>query len=124
MKARPDDLEQTAYWIWGLAALAFVSLFLLGSLLGQKNGVQRVIDGLLLAIFLIVAQTPLYPAYISVVSSVSGLTPIADQRLAAGLMWAAGMVPFNLGIALAVLRLLNGEEQAELAQAVQREEVG
>jgi putative membrane protein len=77
----------------------------------------------MLSLVLIVAQAPLYPAYVSVVSTVSGLSPIADQRLAAGLMWAAGMVPFNLGIALAVLRMLTGEEQAERAQAVQPEEV-
>jgi len=72
-----------------------------------------------LSIVLIVARTPIYPAYVPVVSTVSGLTPIADQRLAAGLMWAAGMVPFNLAIVLTVLRLLNGEEQAQIAQAAQ-----
>jgi putative membrane protein len=77
----------------------------------------------MLSLVLIVARTPIYPAYIPVVSTVSGLTPIRDQRLAAGLMWAAGMVPFNLGIALAILRLLNGEEQAEIAEAAQRQEV-
>lgn len=77
----------------------------------------------MLSLVLIMARAPLYPAYIPVVSTVSGMTPISDQRLAAGLMWAAGMVPFNLGIALAVLRLLNGEEQAEIAEAAQRQEV-
>jgi putative membrane protein len=73
----------------------------------------------ILSVVLIVAEGPIYPAYVGVVSSVSGLTPMADQHLAAGLMWAAGMVPFNLGIALAILRLLNGEERAALAAASQ-----
>jgi Predicted membrane protein len=75
----------------------------------------------MLSLVLIMAQAPIYPAYVPVVSTVSGLTPIADQRLAAGLMWAAGMVPFNLGIALAILRLLTGEEQAEIAEAAHRQ---
>jgi putative membrane protein len=66
---------------------------------------------------LIMARTPLYPPYVATVPTVGGSSPMADQHLAAGLMWAGGMVPFNVALALGILRLLNGEEQAALAEA-------
>jgi putative membrane protein len=75
------------------------------------------LSGWILAFVLIMVRSPFYPPYVHTVSTVSGLTPMADQRLAAGLMWAAGMVPFNLAIALAVLRMLSGEEEAARATA-------
>jgi hypothetical protein len=53
---------------------------------------------------------------------VSGLSPLDDQRVAAGLMWFAGMVPFNIAIVAAVGRLLNAEEGLEHAPATERDE--
>jgi putative membrane protein len=71
----------------------------------------------ILGMVLIMAQAPLYPTYVATVASVSSLSPMTDQHLAAGLMWVGGMVPFNVAVALGILRLLNAEEQAALAEA-------
>jgi caa3-type cytochrome oxidase assembly factor Caa3/CtaG len=55
---------------------------------------------------------PVYPPYVHAIGSVCGMRPLDDQRLAAGLMWAIGMLPFNIALAAGVRRLLDAEEAA------------
>ncbi len=70
------------------------------------------VAGWLLALVIAFQPAPIYVAYVFSVHTVSGLSPIDDQRIAAGLMWAVGMVPFNIAIALAIMRVLDAEEEA------------
>lgn len=60
----------------------------------------------LLALVLAAAPSPLYAAYDQ---ARGGLSPLADQQLAAGVMWGLGSIPFAIGIFYFVYRWLGAE---------------
>ena len=60
----------------------------------------------LLALVLAFATAPLYPAYASLPSRPGGLSALADQQLAAGVMWGPGSVPFGIFVFVALYRWL------------------
>jgi putative membrane protein len=64
-----------------------------------------------LAVVLALARTPIYPAY----AHAHGMSPLADQQLAAGVMWALGSIPFAVGIFVLLYRWLAPQLQAEPA---------
>jgi putative membrane protein len=64
-----------------------------------------------LAVVLALAPTPLYPAYVHS----SGLNALADQQLAAGVMWGIGSIPFGLGIFVLLYRWLAPHLRAQPA---------
>ena len=55
-----------------------------------------------LAIFLAFAQHPLYAPYAELAHRPGGITALADQQIGAGVMWAAGDLPFAIALALLV----------------------
>ncbi len=63
-----------------------------------------------LSIFLAFAQHPLYAAYAGLAHRPGGISALADQQIGAGVMWAAGDVPFAIVLALLVHQWLAAHE--------------
>ena len=57
----------------------------------------------ILALALAIAPEPLYSAYAAEATRPGGISALADQRIAAGMMWVPGSIPLTI----AVLALLN-----------------
>jgi putative membrane protein len=64
-----------------------------------------------LALVLALDTTPLYPAY----AHAHGMSPLADQQVAAGVMWVLGSIPFAVGIFVLLYRWLAPQLRAEPA---------
>jgi putative membrane protein len=60
--------------------------------------------GWLLAVVLAFARAPLYTAYASLADRTGGLTALADQRLAAGVMWVPGSLAYSIAIVVFAYR--------------------
>src|SRR5262249_22695045 len=60
----------------------------------------------ILAIVLAVAASPLYSAYASEASRPGGISALADQQIAAGVMWVPGSIPFTIAMLAIVYRWL------------------
>jgi cytochrome c oxidase assembly factor CtaG len=67
-----------------------------------------------LAVVLALASNPLYGAYAHLAQRTAGLSPLADQQLAAGTMWVPGSVPFTIAIVWALYRWLEPGPNPEL----------
>jgi len=65
-----------------------------------------------LSIFLAFSQHPLYAPYAELASRPGGISALADQQIGAGVMWAAGDVPFAIIFALLIHRWLAAQEAA------------
>ncbi|HYB48455.1 MAG TPA: cytochrome c oxidase assembly protein [Streptosporangiaceae bacterium] len=63
-----------------------------------------------LAIFLAFAPHPLYAPYADLTHRPGGLSALADQQIGAGVMWAAGDLPFAIALALLVQHWLAAHE--------------
>jgi putative membrane protein len=61
----------------------------------------------LLAVVLALATEPLYGGYASLAHRPGGISALADQQLAAGVMWVPGSVPYCIVLLVAVLRWLD-----------------
>lgn len=59
-----------------------------------------------LAIVLAFAQEPLYAGYVHLAHRPGGLSALADQQIAAGVMWVPGSIPFTIAILWALYRWL------------------
>jgi putative membrane protein len=64
-----------------------------------------------LAVVLALAPTPIYPAY----AHAHGMSPLADQQLAAGVMWGLGSIPFAIAIFVLLYRWLAPQLRAQPA---------
>ena len=114
------DLEHTLYL--GIGVLYWshaVGTSWLAAVLSPGKRLLYLACGLvsmwLLALILIAQPTAIYAPYLAVVGTVSHLSPLTDQRVGVGLMWAVGMIPFDLAIAFAVIRLIDGDQEAQAA---------
>jgi cytochrome c oxidase assembly factor CtaG len=65
--------------------------------------------GWVLALVLAFASAPLYPAYAALHHRLGGLSPIADQQLAAGVMLGIGSIPFTIAVFVFIYRWLDEE---------------
>jgi putative membrane protein len=75
----------------------------------------------LLAIVLALSTSPLYAPYAAEASRPGGITALADQQLAAGVMWVPGSIPFAIAIMFAVYRWLEpkpSRDPADRARAL------
>jgi cytochrome c oxidase assembly factor CtaG len=72
----------------------------------------------LVAVVLAFAGSPLYPQYAAMPSRPGGLSALADQQLAAGIMWGPGSIPYALFVFVALYRWLapGGREEAAAAR--------
>jgi cytochrome c oxidase assembly factor CtaG len=68
--------------------------------------------GWLIALVLAFATSPLYSAYATVQHRPGGLSAIADQQLAAGVMWVPGSLAYTVAIIVLVYRWLEPESSA------------
>jgi putative membrane protein len=68
--------------------------------------------GWLLAVVLAFAPTAIYPAYASLRTRPGGLSALADQQLAAGIMWVPGSIAFTLAIVIFFYRWLDPDPRA------------
>lgn len=66
----------------------------------------------LLAVVLGFASSPLYEAYVSVPRRPGGLSAVADQQLAAGVMWVPGSLTITIAAVVAVYQWLGPEPRA------------
>jgi putative membrane protein len=64
-----------------------------------------------LAVVLAFAPSPLYSAYAQLASRPGGLSALADQHLAAGIMWGPGSVPYAIFVFMALYRWLASEDE-------------
>ena len=60
--------------------------------------------------YLAFAQHPLYSPYAMLAHRPGGISALADQQIGAGIMWAAGDMPFAIAIAVLVQRWLAENE--------------
>ena len=65
--------------------------------------------GSAVGLVLAVASTPLYAAYGDLPSRPGGISALADQHLAAGIMWVPGSIPFAAAFIVFVYRWLEEE---------------
>ena len=65
--------------------------------------------GWLLAVVLAFATSPLYPAYASLSHRPGGLSALADQQVAAGVMWVPGSLAYTIAIVVFFYRWLEPE---------------
>ena len=68
--------------------------------------------GWLIALVLAFATSPLYSAYAALPHRPGGLSAIADQQLAAGVMWVPGSLAYTVAIIVLVYRWLEPESSA------------
>ena len=63
-----------------------------------------------LSMYLAFAQHPLYSPYAVLAHRPGGISALADQQIGAGIMWAAGDIPFAIAVALLLHRWLVEQE--------------
>jgi putative membrane protein len=73
--------------------------------------------GWVLAMVLAFAPSPLYPAYASVQSRPGDLSALADQQIAAGVMWVPGSLVYTIAILVFFYRWLGPEPENRFAVA-------
>ena len=73
--------------------------------------------GWVLAMVLAFAPTPLYPSYASLSSRPGGMSALADQQIAAGVMWVPGGLVYTIAILVFFYRWLGHEPENRLAVA-------
>jgi len=66
-----------------------------------------------LAITFAMSTAPVYAPYAAEASRPGGLTALADQQLAAGVMWVPGSIPLAIAIMFGVYRWLQPQRSAE-----------
>jgi putative membrane protein len=76
---------------------------------GQRvaYGTAGLLVGWILAVVLGFASTPVYHAYAALASRPGGLSALADQQIAAGIMWVPASIPITVAIFVAAYRWLD-----------------
>ena len=69
-------------------------------------GVGAILVSWALAVVLGFASHPLYAHYAALAHRPGGLSALADQQLAAGIMWVPASIPFTIAVLVAAYRLL------------------
>jgi len=67
----------------------------------------------MLAIAFAVSTAPVYAPYAAQASRPGGITALADQQLAAGVMWVPGSIPFTIAILFVIYRWLQPKRLRE-----------
>ena len=74
--------------------------------------------GWALAVVLALASHPLYSVYARLPHRPGGLSALADQQLAAGMMWVPGSITFTIAFVFALYRWLEPQRERAGAPAV------
>jgi cytochrome c oxidase assembly factor CtaG len=80
---------------------------------GQRvaYGVGAILVSWVLAVVLGFASHPLYGHYAALAHRPGGLSALADQQLAAGIMWVPASIPFTIAVLVAAYRLLEPTDE-------------
>ena len=70
-----------------------------------------------LAVVLGFASAPVYGAYASLAARPGGISALADQQIAAGIMWVPASIPFTIAIFVAAYRWLDPSKSRRLVNA-------
>jgi putative membrane protein len=104
-------LEHTLFF--GAAVLLFKQVIPSPPLRARLDDAQRLLYVIaamtvswILAVVLALAPSPLYPHYAHLASRPGGISALADQQLAAGIMWVPGSITFVIIIFIYVHRWL------------------
>jgi putative membrane protein len=119
------DLEHLSFLV--LAALFWAQVIdspPLRSRLDQPRRIAYVTLGAtvcwLLAVVLAFAPSPLYSAYGGLSARPGGLSALADQQVAAGIMWGPGSIPYALFVFVALYCWLAPEREGATARLTPR----
>jgi putative membrane protein len=77
----PGPLRQRMTWYWR-------AIYVTGAM----------IAGWVLAITLVLAKHPLYPHYADLLTRPGGISALADQQIAGGMMWVPGSVSYSIAL--------------------------
>jgi len=69
--------------------------------------VAALIPNVGISMVLAFSHSAIYPYYAHLAHRPGGISALADQQIAAGIMWSAGDIPFAIAIALLVQRMLS-----------------
>ena len=111
------DLEHASFLVFGI--LFWIPILDSPPLHARLGYLQRalyagagVVTGWLLALVLAFASAPLYPAYVALPHRLGGLSALADQQLAAGVMLGIGSIPLTIAFGVFLYRWLDEERPA------------
>lgn len=85
-------------------------------------GAAAIVAAWVLGVVLASAAHPLYAAYQAVDGRPLGLSALADQQLAAGVMWVPACIPYTLAILVAAYRWLDPASPARRRRALRPRE--
>ena len=90
---------------------------------GQRvaYGTAALLVGWVLALVLAFASTPVYGVYASLATRPGGLSALADQQIAAGIMWVPASVPLRIAIFVAAYRWLDPSVPAAACRTAARD---
>jgi cytochrome c oxidase assembly factor CtaG len=80
--------------------------------------VGAMVVGWILAITLVLVPHPLYSVYADLAHRPGGISAIADQQLAAGMMWVPGSLAFTITFMIGFYRWLEPDKPASRGQAL------
>jgi putative membrane protein len=115
------DLEHVSFLVLGVVFwLGVIDSPPLHARLDPVRGIAYIVLGATvawaLAVVLAFAPAPLYSTYAQLHSRPGGLTALADQQLAAGIMWGPGSIPYAVFVFIALYRWLAPEGDADDAR--------
>jgi len=84
-------------------------------------GVGAILVSWVLAVVLGFASHPLYGHYAALAHRPGGLSALADQQLAAGIMWVPASIPFTIAVLVAAYELLEPARKAVVPDLRPRE---
>jgi cytochrome c oxidase assembly factor CtaG len=84
-------------------------------------GVGAILVSWVLAVVLGFARHPLYGHYAALAHRPGGLSALADQQLAAGIMWVPASIPFTIAVLVAAYNLLEPAQKAAVPDLRPRE---
>lgn len=123
--AAVHDLEHALFFV---TALLFWTHLAPTSRRPRLGAVQRVAYGVgailvswVLAVVLGFASHPLYGHYAALAHRPGGLSALADQELAAGIMWVPASIPFTIAVLVAAYDLLEPTKKAVVPDLRPRE---
>jgi len=79
-------------------------------------GLGAILVSWVLALVLALASHPLYAHYATLATRPLGLSALADQQLAAGIMWVPASVPFTIAVLVAAYRLVEAPRARSTAR--------
>jgi putative membrane protein len=117
--AAVHDLEHALFFV---TALLFWTHLVPTSRRPRLGAAQRVAYGVgailvswVLAVVLGFASHPLYGHYAALAHRPGGISALADQQLAAGIMWVPASIPFTIAVLIAAYTLLEPTGKAPVA---------